>query len=126
MKKTGTVIALFLLMSMSVAAQKHSLKNLVGRWESADGAGIEIVDSAKIFLLYNGDKKQVISYETNFSKNPCWFDFTVGSDSSGSISMKSLLLFVNDDLLQWQIFEEDRPTNFSVDKGTMVYLKRKK
>jgi hypothetical protein len=128
MKKVGRGIALWLLLllSMNGLAQGLSFKNLVGRWESSDGAGIEVVDSARIFLLYNGDKKQVLSYETNFSKTPCWFDFTVGSDSSNNISMKSLLLFVNDDLLQWQIFEDDRPANFSADKGTMVYLRRKK
>jgi hypothetical protein len=126
MQKSGTVFGFLLLLSMTVAGQTHTLKNLVGRWESSDGAGIEVVDSAKIFLLYNGDRKQVVSYEANFSKSPCWFDFTVGSDSSGNISMKSLLLFVNDDLLQWQIFEDERPANFSANKGTMVYLRRKK
>ena len=123
MKKAVSVLVLTVMISMSVGAQKYSLKNLVGRWEAADGAGIEVIDSSKIFLLYNGDKRQVISFETNFSKSPCWFDFTV-SDSAENMSMKSLLLFVNDDLLQWQIFEEDRPANFSVDKGTMVYLRR--
>jgi hypothetical protein len=126
MKKWGLVFGFFLLLSMTVVGQKHAFKNLVGRWESSDGAGIEVVDSARIFLLYNGDRKQVISYQTNFSKSPCWFDFTVRSDSAGSITMKSLLLFVNDDLLQWQIFEDERPANFSANKGTMVYLRRKK
>lgn len=120
------VFGFFLLLSMTAVGQKHTFKNLVGRWESPEGAGIEVVDSSKIFLLYNGDRKQVTSYETNFSKSPCWFDFTVSSDSAGSITMKSLLLFVNDDLLQWQIFEDERPANFSANKGTMVYLRRKK
>jgi hypothetical protein len=125
MKKAWSVLVFALILGMNVAAQKYSLKSLVGVWESADGAGIEVIDSSRIFLLYNGDKRQVISFETNFSKSPCWFDFTV-RDSAENFSMKSLLLFVNEDLLQWQIFEEERPLNFSADKGTMVYLKRKK
>jgi hypothetical protein len=125
MKKTVSALVLMLVFAMGARAQQHSFKNLVGRWESADGAGIEVLDSARIFLLYNGDKKQISSYETNFSRTPCWFDFTV-RDSAENINMKSLLLFVNDELLQWQIFEGERPSNFSVDKGTMVYLKRKK
>jgi hypothetical protein len=123
MKNLGCVLVFALMLSLSSAAQKYSLKNLVGRWESADGAGIEVIDSSKIFLLYKGDKKQVISFESNFSKTPCWFDFTV-TDSADNISMKSLLLFVNDDLVQWQIFDSDRPANFSADKGNMVYLRR--
>lgn len=123
MKKAVSVLVFALMLGISVGAQKYSLKNLVGRWEAADGAGIEVIDSSRIFLLYNGDKRQVVSFESNFSKNPCWFDFTI-RDSAENMSMKSLLLFVNDDLLQWQIFEEDRPANFSVDKGTMVYLRR--
>ena len=125
MKKTVSAFALMLLLGMGAAAQKHSFKNLVGRWESADGAGIEVVDSSKIFLLYNGDRKEIFSYEANFSKTPCWFDFII-RDSAENHTMKSLLLFVNDDLLQWQIFEKERPSVFSADKGTMVYLKRKK
>ena len=125
MKKTFVVLILALFFFMEAGAQKHSFKNLVGRWESSDGAGIEVVDSTNIFLLYNGDKKQIHSYELNFSKTPCWFDFTI-RDSAENHMMKSLLLFVNDELLQWQIFEDERPANFSADKGTMVYLKKKK
>ena len=125
MKKAGSVLVFALMLTLSSTAQKYSIKNLQGRWESADGAGIEVIDSSRIFLLYNGDKKQIVSFESNFSKSPCWFDFTV-SDSAGNMSMKSLLLFVNEDLVQWQIFEEDRPANFSADKGTMVYLRRSK
>src|SRR5688572_28920966 len=109
MKKTLGALAIILVFAMNTGAQQHNLKHLVGRWESADGAGIEVVDSSKIFLLYNGDKKQIYSYEANFSKSPCWFDFII-RDSAENHAMKSLLLFVNDDLLQWQIFEDERPS----------------
>ena len=123
--KKGMMILTMVLLSLGAVAQKYSMKNLVGRWESTDGAGIEVLDSNKLFLLYHGDKRQIVSYETNFSKTPCWFDFTI-HDSMEQLSMKSLLLFINDDLVQWQIFENERPANFSADKGNMVYLRRKK
>jgi hypothetical protein len=124
MKKIFSFLT-FCCFCLCAGAQKHSLKNLFGRWESNNGAGIEVIDSSRVFLLYNGEKKQLISYEVDFEKTPCWFDFTI-KDSSENIIMKSLLLFVNEDLLQWQIFEDARPANFSAEKGNMVYLRRKK
>jgi hypothetical protein len=41
--------------------------------------------------------------------------------------MKSLISFVNDDLIQWQVFgDEVRPAHFKQDVGEMMYLRRKK
>jgi hypothetical protein len=102
------------------------MKNLVGKWECAEGGGIEVVDSANVFIIYGDQKKQVSSYKTDFSKSPCWFDFTV-KDGGQTLTLKSLMLFVNDDLVQWQVFDDGhRPSNFSSDQGEMVYLRRRK
>ncbi len=116
---------LFSILSLGAFAQKYCIKNLIGNWHSPDGAGIEMTDSTNIFLIYGIDKKQIVSFTTDFSKSPCWFDFTI-KDSLQNITIKTLLLFVNDDLVQWQIFEDVRPANFSADNGNMVYLRRKK
>jgi hypothetical protein len=125
MKKMINSLALIFLLNLGAGAQKYCIKNLVGYWASSEGAGIEVIDSTKIFLVYGIDKKSIVSYTTDFTKTPCWFDFTI-KDSTQTITIKSLMLFVNEDLVQWQIFEDVRPDNFSKENGTMVYLKRKK
>jgi hypothetical protein len=118
----------WICISLSLAgwAQQYSFQSLLGKWEAEDGGGIEAIDSARIFLVYGADKKAIISYKADFTKSPCWFDFDV-KDSTQTLHLKSLLLFVNADTLQWEIFEDGvRPDNFTPDKGDMVYLKRKK
>jgi hypothetical protein len=114
------------LASNTSFAQTLDWKTLAGRWEAADGSGIEVVDSTKIYLIYGDQKKQVSKFSTDFTKAPAWFDFTV-TDSSQSISMHSLLLLLNDDLIKWQVFEEGpHAAYFSSDNGDLLYLKRKR
>lgn len=114
-----------IVFSNSSIGQNLSWKNLTGRWEGADGGGIEVVDSSKVYLIYGSQRKQLSNYKVDFSKTPAWFDFTV-SDSSQTTSVRSLLLMVNDDLLKWQVFEDDnRPAHFSSDNGDLLYLRRK-
>jgi hypothetical protein len=97
-----------------------------GKMGSRGWGGIEAIDSARIFLVYGANKKAIISYKADFTKSPCWFDFDV-KDSAQTLHLKSLLLFINADTLQWEIFEDGvRPDNFTSEKGDMVYLKRKK
>lgn len=125
MKKILVVVAFCIGCEAMVQAQTYNIKNLIGRWESAEGGGIEMIDSSRVFIVYGNDKKQISSYQADFSKSPAWFDFVI-SDSTEKISLKSLLLFVNDEMIQWQLFEDERPGNFSSQKGEMVYLRRKK
>jgi hypothetical protein len=125
MKKILMPLIALMLAWSQVAAQSYTLKNLKGRWESSDGGGIEILDSNKVYLIYGSERKLVDSFQADFSKSPCWFDLSIKS-SAEKIDMKTLLLIVNEDLLQWQIFENDRPDHFSAEKGEMVYLRRKK
>jgi hypothetical protein len=124
MKKIMSILVLAICLSFESSAQKN-MTNLVGRWESPDGTALEVVDSNQIFLCYGTDKKKLSSYKFDFSQKPCRFDFEV-KDSTQSLSLKSLFLFVDDDLLQWQVFENSRPSNFSSDSGEMLYLRRKK
>ncbi|MER3464530.1 MAG: hypothetical protein C4329_09125 [Chitinophagaceae bacterium] len=47
-----------------------------------------------------------------FSQSPVRFNFDI-KDEKQNLSMRSLLLFVNEDLLQWQIFVgEKQPVAF--------------
>ena len=115
-----------LVFSTGSFGQNLGWKNLTGRWEGPDGGGIEVVDSSKVYLIYGDQRKQLSSYKVDFSKSPAWFDFTV-TDSSQTTSVRSLLLLINDDLLKWQVFEDDnRPVHFSSDTGDLLYLRRKK
>jgi hypothetical protein len=126
MKKLLVTLLIAIGLGPSVQAQTPCIKNLVGKWESPVGAGIEVVDSSHIFIVYGKDKKLVSSYQADFSKSPCWFDFTI-KDSSQSFTVQSLLLFVSNDLVQWQVFDDgSRPSTFTSEKGEMVYMRRKK
>jgi len=122
-------VAVMLLLASTSIAQR-GFQDLVGNWEAVskvnESGGLQVIDSTKIFLVYGDHKMPITAYQADFSKVPAWFDFTV-KDSTREIRLKSLLQFVNDDTIQWQIFEEDtRPVIFASDRGEMVYLKRKK
>ncbi len=119
-------LGLLLALHFSASSQTLSIKNLIGRWESPDGAGLEILDSSRIFLVYGAERKQILTYKADFSKTPCWFDFTV-KDSAQNLSTLKSLLFLEKDALKWQVFVDDeRPANFTTDKGDIVILRRKK
>jgi hypothetical protein len=129
MKEIFTFL-LVLMCSTFTWSQGRSFQNLVGKWEAVDSenqsGGLEILDSQQIFLVYGKERKPVASCQFDFAKSPCWFDFTI-KDSTGSIALKSILLFVNDDLIQWQVFEgAARPAHFTEGAGQMVYLRRKR
>lgn len=126
MKRWLFPILLFIAALPGAQGQKYSFQNLVGYWESNEGGALEARDSSKLFLLYQGEKKPIISFTADFSKSPCWFDFVIKEQDS-AVTIKSLLFFVDNNLLQWQVFEDgNRPVNFSSERGDIVYLKRKK
>lgn len=131
MKLRFIIIVLFALLQTFVFAQSASFEKLIGKWEAVDADSksgrLEVYDSSTIYLAYGMDKKPITSFKADFSKSPVWFDFVV-SDSADDIALKSILLFINDNLLQWQVFQEDakRSTHFTEDKGEIIYLRRKK
>jgi hypothetical protein len=111
-------------------AQDKSIQSLVGIWETitsgAEGGGLEVKDSTELFLVYGSQKKKIMRYKADFSKTPTRFDFTV-QDSSQNLSLKSLLQFINNDLIKWQVFEGDvAPSYFASNDGEILYLRRKK
>ena len=126
MKCSWMGLFVILLLSANASAQNISIKSLVGRWETTDGAGLDVIDSARIFVTYGKERKAILSYQADFSKSPCWFDFVVKDTAQKLSTIKSLLLLDND-VLKWQVFEDgDRPTNFAADKGDIVVMRRKK
>ncbi len=125
MKKMMVTLVLFLSLGLMAEAQKiYSFDNLKGSWRNRSGAGLDIVDSTTIYIVYGTQRKLVNYSRADFSKSPVWLDLAV-KDSARVTTLKSLLLFVNDDLLQWQVFDtETRPAYFSTSKGDMLFLKR--
>ena len=125
MKKVIIALALFISMiGVADAQKKYSFQNLKGSWRNRNGAGLDIVDSNTIYIVYGTQKKLVTQSRADFSKTPVWLDLAV-KDSGKVTTLKSLLLFVNDDLLQWQVFDsETRPAYFNANSGDMLFLKR--
>lgn len=112
MKKIGLFIAAFVF-SLGTFAQKYSFDDLVGSWRTKEGAGLEVVDSFNIYIVYQDQKKMLVNYSADFSVNPVRFTFVL-KDPSGYTTVKSKLNFVNDDLVQWQLTEEDiKPARFN-------------
>jgi hypothetical protein len=64
--KNSWMSLLMLFIGLNASSQKISIKNLVGRWETADGAGLEIIDSSRIFVTYGTERKPILSYQADF------------------------------------------------------------
>jgi hypothetical protein len=119
---------LMLAFGLAVNAQTKSIKDIIGKWQavSETDAGLEIADSTNMYIVYGDQRKIITNPSFDFNRSPIHFNFTVKDDKQ-SLPMKSLLLFVNDDLLQWQIFDgEIQPVAFSSNQGDLMYLRRKK
>jgi hypothetical protein len=125
MKNKVYVLLAFIILSISAGAQT-SIKELVGKWETADGGGLEIIDGSRIFLVYGKERTPVLSYTVDFTKKPAWFDFTVRSADS-ILKMKSILQLNGADEMKWQVLETDvRPATFQPSAGEILVLKKKK
>jgi hypothetical protein len=117
-----------LLLGSIVNAQTTKLKDIAGKWEvvGEQNATLNIIDSSTIEFTYMGERKTITDYKADFSKTPCWLDFSA-SDSSGVLQVKSLVQKVGDDILKWQLFvDEERAQHFTTGKGEMYYLKKAK
>lgn len=126
MKKVAMGLSV-VFVSLSAYAQNLSIKNLVGRWETSDGVGLEVIDSSRIFMTYGKERKPILTFDADFSKSPYWFDFVVKDSAQQLSTMKSLLLLEGNDVLKWQVFEDgNRPSNFVTGRGDMIILRRKK
>lgn len=125
MKKLIVALVFFVSMTgVANAQKKYNFENLKGSWRNNNGAGLDIVDSNTIYIVYGTQKKLAERSKADFSKTPVWLDLAV-KGSSKVTTLKSLLLFVNEDLIQWQVFDsETRPAYFSTNSGDMLFLRR--
>jgi membrane protease subunit (stomatin/prohibitin family) len=111
------------MVQTSVWAQSFGLNDLKGKWTTTNGAGIHVVDSNQVFLLYQGERKETSSVSLNMQSKPAYLDFHV-VDSTGNTKIQSIFQFVNSNLIQWQVFEGERPLNFTASRGELLFLRR--
>lgn len=125
MKKMMTVLSLFAALNgWAQTKEEHSMSDLMGTWRNGSGAGLDIVDSNTVYIVCGGQRKKAFATVSDIRKNPVNFNLTV-RDSSKVVTLKGLLLIVNDDMLQWQVFDSDtKPASFSYNRGDMLFLKR--
>ena len=118
------VLSLFVSLTVFSQAGKYSFTNLIGTWRNKSGAGLDVVDSNTIYIVHGSQRKLASASLSDFSKNPVSLNLAV-KDSSRVVTLKSLLLFMNDNTLQWQVFDTDtKPVNFRYDKRDMLFLKK--
>lgn len=130
MKKVMLMLA-GLIFYLGTIAQERTMQAFTGLWEAVSatnaGGGLEVKDSTQLYLVFGDQKKKILQYKIDFSQSPGRFDFTVQQDSTTTLSLKSLLQFVNNDLIKWQVFEDDNvPMYFASSGGEIVYLRRKR
>ncbi len=124
MKKIVFTLSLLISLQLVSSAQKYGFENLAGTWRNSKGAGLDVVDSNTVYIVHGGQRMRAVARLSDFSKNPVWLNLLV-KDSSHVFTLKSLLLFVNDNTLQWQLFDSDtKPANYRYDKGDMLFLKK--
>lgn len=130
MKRIIVIAGIFTFFGITGFSQQKKLKDLIGRWEivgeQSMQASLDVIDSSTIVLVYMGETKKIVDYKFNFDKSPIWFDFST-EDSASSVSVKSLLEIINDNMIKWQLFvDEGRPDYFSSTKGDLFYLRKVK
>ena len=124
MLRIRLIIQFILLLNLPAIAQKWNFTDLVGNWRAANGAGLQVIDSNNIFVVYENEKKKAERAFIDFKSNPSSLDFEI-KDSNSTYVLKTLFQFVSKDLIQWQVFEGERPANFTASEGELVYLRRK-
>ena len=124
MKKMIVVFSLFLSVAAFSQQEKYSFKNLVGTWRTSSGVGLDVVDSNTVYIVHGDQRKLASASLAGAGRNPLSFNVSI-KDSSKIVVLKGLLLFVNDNTLQWQVFDSDtKPVSFRYERGDMLFLRR--
>ena len=128
MKKFLILLSALVYFSSGSFGQANKFQSMVGLWEMVgeqeSGGGLQIKDSSTISIRFMGEEKTILRYNIDFSKSPIWFDFSC-RDTATVSNFKSLIEFVGDDTLKWQIFTDgERADHFTSRSGELFYLKR--
>jgi hypothetical protein len=130
MKKIVILVFSVVLLGSVSRGQAKKFQHMVGLWEMIGeqeaGGGLQIIDSSTIVIRFMGEEKTILRYNIDFSKSPHWFDFSC-KDTASVSNFKSIIEFVGDDTIKWQIFADgERANHFTSSTGELFYLKRAK
>ncbi len=127
------IAIVFSLFFIQTSAQTKITEKLIGTWESIDTAqetGSIIVKNNGILLLVLSPTDSIeCKYQVDTTKSPMHFDIIIEEEDGGEVNtMKSLLVFINNDTLKWEVFfDRERTPNFRGETGKdIVLLHRKK
>lgn len=129
MKKVGTIIFFVVLIYSAAFSQSSRFDHMVGKWQiisdQEHGGSLDVIDSTTILIKFGGEEKRLSDCKIDFSKSPYWFDFSAKDTTTTSSNFKSLLEFIGDDTMRWQVFvDEERPDHFTSNSGELFYLQR--
>lgn len=122
---------LFSILFLQATAQSKITDKLIGTWEGIDSAqerGSIIIKSDGIMHLVLSPTESIeCKYQIDTTKSPMYFDIIV--EEEGEVrTMKSLVLFVDNDIIKWEIFlDRERTPNFTSEASEdIILLHRKK
>ena len=129
MKKIVIWIAIIGLFGINSFGQATKFRNMIGSWQiisdDEPGGRLDIIDSSTIVIKFMGEEKKLSGCKIDFTRTPYWFDFAAADTTTLFSNFKSLLEFVNDDTMRWQVFiDEERADHFTSQGGELFYLKR--
>ena len=129
MKKYIVACSLVLL-SITVFAQRHTEKDLIGKWEGTDTrsqlGGLFFLKGSKLILTMGGTYSPAMTYTADFKSNPIKIDLLMTNVNGIQTTMKGLLQFVDKNTIKFQIFPNNQRTvNFDPKSSqNLVVLKR--
>ena len=128
--KKNILAFLLILITVSVFAQKHSQRDLIGKWEGRDArsdvGGLFFLKDSKVILSMGGSFSPAMSYTVDFKSNPIKIDLFMKNTNGIQMTMKGLLQFVDKNTLKFQVFPRgDRTPDFDPKSSqNLVLLKR--
>jgi len=123
---------LLMLLSVSAFAQKHTQKDLIGKWQGTDEknvtASLIFLDSTKVVLSMQGGTVPPFNYVVDLSKNPGTIELSVKAPDGRKITMMGLIQFLDNDRVKWQMFPDGKKrANFDPKlRDGLIVLKRVK
>ena len=128
--KRNILTLLLILLSVTLFAQKHTSKDLIGKWEGKDVrsevGGLIFLANSKVILSMRGSNSPAMTYSADFTSNPIKIDLSLTAQNGTKMQMKGLLQFIDNNTLKFQVFPKgDRPANFdALSSQNVVMLKR--
>ncbi|HYF31737.1 MAG TPA: hypothetical protein VD993_11520 [Chitinophagaceae bacterium] len=131
---TSLLFTVFIVCSslVSFSQEKRSVKDLIGKWEGLDESkqkgSLHFLDSNKVVISIGGQDTPPVTYITDFSKDPIWFDLETSGPDGQRMLAKGLLQFIDQNTIKWTTsFSDKRPSKEGSGKDdTSIVLERQR